>query len=195
MALTVDDLLTMTDAQRMEIVRRAYPIDPSTLDDTQYLGIDLSLPDWVHKLLWTTFRKTFHRDPATGVLRGWNVKLEQTGIHGPKTPKKRRNGTQLSFGHYQLRSAKGLKFPRGWSGENYLDYGVAGNPVLDVAKLGYCPLVAVNEGSSDLLLGWEVFKLGPLFIPLTDFWLLVREGPLERIEPPPVPSAVKQLGA
>ena len=47
------------------------------------------------------------------------------------------------------------------------------------------PLVAVNEGDMSLLLGWEVFKLGPLFVPLRDYWALRLEGPLEEVVPIP----------
>lgn len=191
MTLSVSDVRAMTAKELHEVVARAYPFDPAALDDTCYRGIDLSLPDLLHKLLWTTFRKTFYRDPAAGVLRGWNVKIEQNGVDGPTIPKRHRDGREQSFGHYQVRSARGVRFPRGWRGEHFLDYGVAGNPCCDPARLGYCPLVAVNEGSAELLLGWEVFKVGPLFAPLPDYWLLVRDGPLDVIEPPPVASAVR----
>jgi hypothetical protein len=67
----------------------------------------------------------------------------------------------------------------GWRGGHYLDYQVAGNLPQDFpASAGFCPLVSVNPGSSELLLGWEVFKVGPAFVPISDFWLLKREGPL-----------------
>jgi len=78
-------------------------------------------------------------------------------------------------------------FPRGWKGAHYLDYGFAGNPFGE--NLGYTPLVAVNEGDMSLLLGWEVFKLGPLFVPLRDYWALRLEGPLEEVVPQPRDAA------
>ena len=40
-----------------------------------------------------------------------------------------------------------------------------------------------------LLLGWEVFKLGPLFVPLRDYWALRLEGPLEEVVPQPRDAA------
>jgi hypothetical protein len=56
---------------------------------------------------------------------------------------------------------------------------VAGNEFFDwPARAGYCPIVTVNPGSADLLLGWEVFRVFGVAIPITDFWLLKREGPL-----------------
>jgi hypothetical protein len=109
--------------------------------------------------------------------------MEQTGIDGPRVPMKGEDGRPRTFAHYEVRSAVGLRFPRGWKGAHYLDYGVAGNP--PAFDLGYTPLVAVNEGSMELLLGWEVFKLGPLFIPLPDYWALRLEGPLEEVVPSP----------
>jgi hypothetical protein len=185
--LTVDDLLAMNNAQRREIMFKARPLDPAVLENSTYLGIDLSLPVIMNKILWKTFRKTFYRDPQSGVLRGWNVRMQQTGWNGPGQPLLDGKGKPIWFGHYRVLPAKGLQFAGGWVGEQYLDYTVAGNPWYDVAGLGYCPLVAVNEGSSELLLGWEVFKLGSVFVPLPDFWALRREGPLPAEEVAAVP--------
>ena len=183
--IELEDMLRMTPAGVAEVFRNGHPIKTEQLDNTQYLGIDLSMPAWFHKYFWKTFRKTFYRDPQTGILRGWNVKLEQTGWEGELKPKRNSKGEELAFGHYHVCSAAGKKFPRGWQGADYLDYGVAGNPALDPAGLGYCPLVAVNEGSTDLLLGWEVFKIGGAFVPLNDYWLLKNDGPLGVIQPVP----------
>ena len=191
--LTLRDLMGMNRHQHHEVLRRAHPLDTDELAETQYLGVDLSLPGFMRKLLWHTFRKCFHRDPETGVLRGWNVRMEQNGVDGPAVAMTTRSGEQKTFGHYQVRSAVGLKFPKGWRGPHYLDYGVAGNLALDMGKLGYTPLIAVNEGSMDLLLGWEVFKIGPLQLPLPLYWALKRHGPLERVVAVPRPNKQKLL--
>ena len=180
-----EQLLGMNKREVAEVFKNGHHINVNELSNAQYLGVDLGMPEWFHKLAWKTFRKTFYKDPATGVIRGWNVKLEQTGYDFPTTAKKNSKGEELSFGHYHLLPAAGKKFPKGWQGENYLDYGVARNPRFDVAALGYCPLVAVNEGSTDLLLGWEVFKIGSLFVPLDDYWVLKREGDLKVVVPSP----------
>lgn len=174
----LDDLLRMDRHELHAIIDRAHPLDPDALAGHQYQGIDLSLPPWVNRILWKTFRKTFHRDPATGAVRGWNVRMEQQGIDGPRVPK-RRGGATWHFAHYELRSAVGERFPRGWQGPHFLDYGRVGNPFGE--NLGWTPLVAVNEGDMSLLLGWEVFRLGPLFVPLRDYWALRLEGPLEEV--------------
>lgn len=179
------DALIAADARALHgIIEAAAPLDLDALADSSYTGIDLSLPRWMHALLWRTFRKTFYRDPATGVLRGWNVKVEQTGWATPPAPRRDRQGAPLAFGHYEVRSARGLRFPRGWQGAHYLEYRYAGNALWDwPARAGRCPLVAVDAGSMELLLGWEIFRFGPadsvsLDVPLPDYWLLVREGPL-----------------
>lgn len=175
----LDDLLAMDRRRLHAIIAAAAPLDLDALADTSFTGIDLSLPGFMHRLLWRSFRKTFHRDPVTGVLRGWNVKVEQTGWEQAPAPRRDAKGRPLTFGHYEVRSARGLPFPRGWQGEHYLDYRFAGNRFGDwPARAGYCPLVAVNAGSMELLLGWEIFRFGPVSVPLPDYWVLVREGPL-----------------
>jgi hypothetical protein len=183
--MTLDDLLNMTNDQRRQVMFNSHPIDVDALDGKMYRGIDLSLPPFMNKILWKTFRKTFIRDTDDGEMRGWNVRMEQTGWEGPGRPKTDKNGNQISFGHYRVRSAKGIKFPGGWSGEQFLDYTTAGNPWYDPASLGYTPLAAVNKGDNELLLGWEIFKIGPLFLPLPDFWALKLEGPLDVVVPVP----------
>jgi hypothetical protein len=188
--ITLDDLLAMSNDDLFAIVARGTPLDLEALADTSYTGIDLSMPTWFHRLMWKSFRKTFHRDPDTGVLRGWNVKVEQTGWDTPPAPKRDRGGQPLTFGHYEVRPAVGLRFPRKWQGGHYLDYRAAGNRFGDIpARMGYCPLVAVNPGSPELLLGWEVFNFWGLLVPIRDFWVLRREGPLAPEDVVPRPDA------
>ena len=182
--LQLDDLLAMSQAERWAVMMRAHPIPSGSLDDTRYLGVDLSLPELANRLLWKTFEKTFHRDTRTGELRGWNVRVEQRGCEEPTRALRDRQGRAKTFGHYRLRSARGVRFPFGWEGADTLDYRRAGNAPLDPARLGYCPLVAVNEGDAELLLGWEVFKVGRLWLPLPDFWALRRQGPLTELVDP-----------
>ncbi len=188
MAHTLDDLLRMDSGELFAIVDRGAPLDLEALADTAYTGVDLSMPALFHRLFWRSFRKTFHRDPETGALRGWNVKVEQTGWETAPEPRRDRRGRPLTFGHYEVRAAEGLRFPRGWSGGHYLDYRVAGNAMLDFpARAGFCPLVEVNPGDPTLLLGWEVFNVGGVLVPLRDVWALRLEGPLAPGEVVPRP--------
>ena len=188
--LSLEDLMGMDGPALHRVLCAGHPLEPGTLAGRQYLGVDLSLPGWARKLLWHTFRKTFTRDEGSDEVRGWNVRMEQRGIDAPQVPLLDRGGVPITFGHYRVRSAAGLRFPRGWSGAHYLDYGVAGNTALDMGRLGYTPLVAVNEGSQELLLGWEVFKLGPALLPFPLYYALRHDGPLDRVIPPPRPGSV-----
>jgi hypothetical protein len=183
--LTLEDLMSMNGPELLAVMRRGLPLEPDVLAGRQYLGVDLSLPGWARKILWHTFRKTFVKDEKAGDVRGWNVRMKQTGIDAPQVPMTGRDGRPKTFGHYRIRSAVGLRFPKGWTGPNYLDYTIAGNPPYDPAGYGYTPLIAVNPGSQDLLLGWEIFKIGPAFLPLPLFWALRYDGPLEEVVDPP----------
>lgn len=183
--LVLEDLMAMEAKALHEVMCQGHALEPEELSGRMYLGVDLSMPQFMRKLLWHTFRKTFVHDESSGVLRGWNVRMEQHGVDGERIPLQDRHGKPVTFGHYQLRSAEGIDFPKDLKCPNFLDYTRAGNSTFDLARFGYTPLVAVNEGSQDLLLGWEVFKLGPGFLPLPLYWALRYEGVLEEVIEPP----------
>jgi len=183
--LTLEDLMAMDGKALHEVLLRGYPLEPETLAGKAYLGVDLSLPDLARKILWHTFRKTFTRDESTGEIRGWNVRMEQHGINGPRIPMRDRKGKAITFGHYIVRENNGIEFPQNYRGAHYLDYGTVGNKFMDLARLGFTPLIAVNEGSQDLLLGWEVFRIAGKFVPMPLYWALRIEGPLDEVVPRP----------
>jgi hypothetical protein len=182
---TLDDLVAMDADALQGVMDRGHPLDLDALANTQYLGVDLSLPTVLGRLLWKTFRKTFARDVATGELRGWNVRMEQTGVTGPRIAKTDRRGRPRTFGHYVVRDGREVEWPGGYRCAHYLDYGRAGNTAMDLARFGCTPLVAVNAGSSELLLGWEIVRVGPKLLPLKLFWALQKDGPLEQVATPP----------
>ncbi len=184
MTLTLEDLMKLDSKALHAALLRGHPLDTDALAGRMYLGVDLSLPGWARRLLWHTFRKTFVRDEESGEVRGWNVKMEQRGVDGPRVPRTRGDGRQVTFGHYRVRRAHG-DFPGQYRGTHYLDYRAAGNLRRDLAGLGHTPLVAVNEGSQALLLGWEVFRVGPTFLPMPLYWALRDEGPLDIVVEPP----------
>jgi choline dehydrogenase-like flavoprotein len=183
--LTLEDLMAMDSKALHEVLLRGFPLEPEQLAGKAYLGVDLSLPDIARKILWHTFRKTFTRDESTRDVRGWNVRMEQHGVNGARFPMRNRQGKPITFGHYIVRNTDGIEFPQNYRGAHYLDYGTVGNPFLDLARLGFTPLVAVNEGSQDLLLGWEVFRVAGKFVPMPLYWALRLEGPLDEVVPRP----------
>lgn len=183
--LTLEELMAMDAKALHDVLLRGHPLDPEKLAGNAYLGVDLSLPDLARKILWHTFRKTFVKDELTGDVRGWNVRMEQHGVNGARIPMRNRKGKAITFGHYLVRTREEIDFPQNYRGAHYLDYGTVGNPFLDLARLGFTPLVAVNEGSQDLLLGWEVFRVGGKFVPMPLYWALRIEGPVDEIVPRP----------
>lgn len=180
----------MGKRQLADELERGHPIDPSALDDTEYRGVSLGLPAWMERLTWKKFRKTFHRDPVTGRLRGWNVRLVQNGLDAEDEPMRRRDGTPISFGHYEVISSEGLRVPKGSQGL-IIDYGRGGNGALATVNLVRDPLVALNEGSVDLLLGWSYVDLGFATFGTPSYFTLERPRPLASVvEPPGRPRAL-----
>jgi hypothetical protein len=182
--LTLDALLGMRRSELHEVLRGGHPIDPASLDDTEYRGTSLGLPAFVERLTWKTFKKVFHRDPETGHLRGWNVRLEQRGIDGPSVPMQRR-GAMFTFGHYRVVSMEGRRTPAACGPGLLIDYGLGENGRLDPMRSVRDPIVAVNAGQRELLLGWSYLDLGAIQVGTPSFFALSYEGPLAHSVRPP----------
>src|SRR5215831_16064739 len=109
----MDVARSLRNASREELRRRivtGHPVDPAALEGWAYRGVSLGLPRFVEALTWKTFQKTFWRDPQTGRLLGWNVRLEQDGIDAPSRPK-RKNGRPVTVWHYEVVSPAGVPAP------------------------------------------------------------------------------------
>lgn len=182
---TARDLAAMSRRELAGVLRAGHAIDPRELDDTEYRGTSLGLPGIVERLTWKTFRKVFHRDPESGQLRGWNVRLEQHGIDGPSVPMRGRDGAPVTFGHYRVVELAGRPMPIACEKGLLLDYGLGENRALDPVGLVRDPLVAVERDRADLLLGWSYVEAGPLRFGTPSFFTLEREGPLTHRVPPP----------
>jgi hypothetical protein len=180
--MTRDQLLRMSNRDLLQVLRDGYAIRPEALDDTGYRGIALGLPRFVEKLTWKTFQKTFHRDPKTGVLRGWNVRAEQRGLDAP-TVAKQKNGRACTFGHYQVVPTTKIAPRIGLSRGLLIDYGLGNNGFFDPMRFMRDPLVAVNVDQVDLLLGWSYVELGFVSFGTPSFFTLEREGPLVDLVP------------
>lgn len=181
--ITRQELVQMDRGALMEVLESGHPIDPALLDDTEYRGISLGLPKLVDRLAWKTFKKVFCRDDS-GVLRGWNVRIEQgDDIDAPYRPMMR-GGTPHTFGHYQVVDAADHRMPCRCAGL-LIHYGLGGNGALDVMRRVRDPIVAVNAGSVDLLLGWSYVDVGVTQLGTPSFFSLERDGALtHRVSPP-----------
>lgn len=126
--LTLYDLMAMDRHALHDVLCRGHALDPDRLAGRQFLGVDLSLPGWARKVLWHTFRKTFVRDEPGGEVREWNVRMAQHGVDGPRVPMKDRKGRAITFGHYRVRSAEGIDFPRAGRARTFSTTASQGTP-------------------------------------------------------------------
>ncbi|MCB9761712.1 MAG: hypothetical protein H6739_17845 [Alphaproteobacteria bacterium] len=186
--MTPAELIPLKPARLSELLCAGHPIDPTALDDTRYRGVSLGLPGFVVALTWRTFIKTFHRDPATGALRGWNVRLEQTGLDGEVVYKTDRRGQPVTFGHYRVVGAEGYRVPWDCAQGLVIDYGLGGNPALELTDRLRDPLVALKPDSVELLLGVTWVDLGPLQLRTPAYFALERLGGLDAVVPVPRPE-------
>jgi hypothetical protein len=165
--MNAHDLLALDRSALMDLLRHGHPIDPRALDDTEYHGVSLGLPDVVERLTWKKFKKTFHRDRSTGLLRGWNVRVEQNGLDAPWIDRADRK----PWGHYQVVAPRHLKLcDRGL----LIDYGRA--RLRD-------PIVALHKDDVTLLLGWTYLDLGITQVGTPSFFSLTRGAPLAHVVP------------
>ncbi len=179
-----DEFLAMSRADLKRQLTTGHAVDPDQIADWEYRGISLGMPGFIDRLAWKTFLKTFHRDPASGVVRGWNIRLEQRGIDGPIEPMTKA-GEPISFGHYVVEALDRYTLPYRVPEGLLLDYGRGGNPGLDPTRLVRDPVVALEEGSVERLLGWSYVDLGGFCLGTPSFFLLERLRPLERVVPSP----------
>lgn len=182
---TRDDLLPKRTRELHAILAAGHPIDPRALDNTEYHGVALDMPELVAKLAWRTFKKVFKRDTDTGVLRGWNVSVEQDGPAGLFTDRLRRNGDRKTYWHYEVHPADGYTLPGPYGQGLMIDYSRGERGLFNTQRLIRDPLVAVNPGSVDVLLGYSYVDLGAFRINTPTFFVLSRGEPLRYDVQPP----------
>lgn len=177
-----DSLLPLGPADLRALLRSGHAVDPTALEGAAYRGVSLGLPRWVERLSWKTFQKTFYRDPVTGALRGWNVRVEQRGLDAPSVPLLRR-GVPFTFGHYEVTAVGDHRPPPGFDRGLMIDYGRGANPRLDPTRRVRDPLVALHPGSVEWLLGMSYVDLFGLAVQTPSFFVLRREGPITHVPP------------
>ncbi len=182
--MTLDDLLPLGPFALHDVLLRGHPVDPSAMHDREYHGIALGNPALFERLSWKTFKKVFHREPDTGLIRGWNVAVEQRGAHGPFVDRLKM-GERITYWHYGLVRPDGYRMPADYRRGLIIDYGLAERGACNVQRRIRDPLMAVNAGGADLLLGYSWADLGIVQVPTPSFFALVRGGPLTYVVPRP----------
>ncbi len=166
MSPTPEHVTSLPGDRLAHLLSSGYAVDPDALADADYRGTSLGLPAFVERVTWKTFRKVFRRSERG--VSGFNVRVDQrTGE--PLL----RNAEPITFGPYQVvpLPPDGTAF-RCRAGV-LLDYGAmhpAWHPLARVRD----PLVALREGSADLLLGATYLAVGPLALRTPSFFLLER---------------------
>lgn len=165
-----DALLEASPAQLAGWLAAGHPIAPEQLAGAEYHGTSLGLPRFVEQLTWKWFIKAFVRDGDR--VRGWNVRVDQSAPWSPRL----RKGAPITFGHFvAVRDGD----------RTMLDYSV-GNRRLDPIATLRDPLVALDPGSADRLLGVSLIQLAGTRVPTPAYFLLERGGPTrgEAVAPP-----------
>ncbi len=175
-------------ANRGELAARfqaGHPVAPEALAGAEYHGTSLGLPRWLERLTWKTFMKAFVHD--RGGVRGWNIRVAGRGLppagsaaegqrgvieqHSPWSPRMRR-GIPVTFGHFVAHLE---------GGTTMLDYGAGSHRRGDPTAALRDPLVALDPGSAERLLGVSLIELGRARVPTPAFFLLERGGPLRHV--------------
>ncbi|MFO0587895.1 MAG: hypothetical protein U0441_10165 [Polyangiaceae bacterium] len=170
---TARDLLLAPKEVLREHIVQGHPVNPRDLEGWAYRGTSLGLPTFVERLTWKTFQKTFWRDPSTGRLLGWNVRLEQDGIDAPSRPKTR-NGHPVTEWNYEVIPAQGVVTPPGFDRGLVIDYSRAPNPP-GVVTLTKDPLVSLSPDDADLLIGVSYLVIAGRCLETPTYFMLERE--------------------
>lgn len=156
--ITREDIWQMDRGTLGALVSRGYPIDTSQLRGA-YRGVSLGLGETIERLTWKTFCKRFWLDETTGEVVGHNERVEQTGTAGPLVQRRDRAGGIVSFGPFLVTALPSDGTPFECRAGVLLDYG-AKHPFWHPLARLRDPLVALNEGSLDLLLGASYLAIG-----------------------------------
>lgn len=162
-----------------ERIVAGYPVDPNALQGWAYRGTNLA-PRWMRQLTWTHFQKTFWREPESGRLLGWNVRVEQDGWDAPSRPKLR-NGSPVTVWHYEVIDPSLAPCPRGFDRGLIIDYGLGKNPRLSTIRLSKDPIVALAPGNCDELLGVTYQVVFGACIETPTYFTLEREHPVSYV--------------
>jgi hypothetical protein len=173
---------SLRNATRAELRRRiveGHPVDPSAIEGYAYRGTSLGLPRAIELVSWKTFQKTFWRDPESGRLMGWNVRLEQDGIDAPSRPKRKR-GVPVTEWLYEVITPAEAIMPAGFDRGLVIDYGRAPGAPLSMRYVKD-PLVALEPGNPDELLGVSYAVVFGRTIETPTYFTLERDHRIDHV--------------
>jgi len=176
-------------ASRRELRRllaEGHRVDPAALEGWAYRGTVLGLPRLLERATWQTFQKTFYRQPETRRLVGWNVRLHQDGPGAPSRPLTT-NGVPVTTWPYEVVEPTGASLAPAFDRGLVIDYGPFAGAV-DPMRLVKDPLVALEPGNADTLLGVSLVSLNGTWLETPTYFVLEREHPVTFVPPPFSPT-------
>ena len=177
---TVKELREASPSALRRFMADGHAIVPEALEERAYMGISLGLPHWIERLGWTTFVKTFHRDPHSGALRGWNVRVEQQGLEPPVTYRRTPQGQPTTWGFFEVVDGRDHSAPGDLEHGLLIHYGLGGQSPLNPVSRIRDPLVSLSADDTSRLLGVTYLKLG-WNVMTPSYFLLQCPQPLDHI--------------
>lgn len=178
--VTARELRDASPSELREQILNGHPVDPRDLEGWAYRGTSLGLPELAVKATWKTFQKTFWREPSSGRLLGWNVRLEQDGIDAPSRPKTTKHGAPVTEWNYEVVPPAGVPMPKGFDRGLVIDYARAANPP-GIVRFTKDPLVALSPGGADELIGVSYLVIGGRCVETPTYFTLEREHPIDYV--------------
>lgn len=176
------DVWGLSRAELAAVLAGGFAVDVEALRGASFRGVSLGLPGWVERLSWKEFRKETFTDEATGRVVGRNVRVTSraalVALEDGGTPPSAQleRGAPKVFGPFGVRPLR--------AGEGYpcsagvvLDYSLAvsARRFDPMARLRD-PVVALREGSTELLLGASYLSLRDRLVATPSFFTLERES-------------------
>lgn len=180
MASVARSLRHASQRELRERIVRGFPVSPSAIEGYAYRGTSLGLPRLIELATWKTFQKTFWREPRSGRLLGWNVRLEQDGIDAPSRPMRRR-GVPVTEWNYEVVSPDGVPMPDGFDRGLVIDYARAPNPALAPVRRTKDPLVALAPGDCDELIGVSYVVIAGRTLETPTYFTLERDHRIDYV--------------
>jgi hypothetical protein len=184
MTLTIENVaqaLALDGKELRQLLVASHPVQAEDLVGFVYKGTSLGMPGWVDKVAWKTFAKAFYQEPESKAIRGWNIKLRQGLADQRFECLTTRRGEPKTFGHFKVVSAAGSRMPLPCHHGLLLDYGPGGNSRFDPTRLIRDPLLAIESGSSDFLMGWSYLEIFGRVLGTPSFFVLERHGPIDHV--------------
>ena len=182
--ITFEELREMSNDQLDELMENGHPVDPKEIEGFEFKGLNVGVPELL-KMFAQKFKKCFYRDPITGELRGWNLKIKQDReLDGPWETTSD-DIRKTAHGFYKVYPAADDDTFNHYSQALLINYGEGDNPALDVTSLLRDYMVCVNEGDTSLLLGKAYLDFGLFNLPSQGFFILDKDCPLSDVATPP----------